>query len=48
MVGGAITTEVDDILVLTGADAVANDVDSAERLMRAHLEDMAARRVNRV
>lgn len=48
MVGGAITTEVDDILALTGADAVANDVDSAERLMRAHLEDMAARRVNRV
>lgn len=48
MVGGSITTDVADILALTGADAVANDVDTAERLMRAHLDDLAARRVNRV
>lgn len=47
MVGGGITEQVPDILTLTGADAVANTADEAERLMLAHIADLASRRVNR-
>jgi methanogenic corrinoid protein MtbC1 len=46
MVGGQITADVPEILALTGADAVANSADEAERLMLDHLADLAARRVN--
>jgi methanogenic corrinoid protein MtbC1 len=48
MVGGSITERVDGILALTGADAVANTADEAERLMQQHIADRAARRVNRI
>jgi methanogenic corrinoid protein MtbC1 len=47
LVGGSITNSVADLLEQTGADAVANDAATAERLMEAHLADLAARRVNR-
>jgi methanogenic corrinoid protein MtbC1 len=47
MVGGQITENEPDILTLSGADAVANSVDAAEKLMHDHLADLAARRINR-
>lgn len=47
MVGGSITENVEGILGLTGADAVANTSAEADRLMLAHLADLALRRVNR-
>lgn len=48
MVGGSITDRVDALLGLTGADAVANSAEEAERLIDAHLADLDARRVNRI
>ncbi len=48
MIGGAITKEEPDLLALTGADAVANSADEAERLMLARLDDLVERRANRI
>ncbi len=48
MVVGAITDQVEGLMALTGADAIANTTDEAERLIEAHLADLAARRVNRI
>jgi methanogenic corrinoid protein MtbC1 len=47
MVGGPITAEEPDVLALTGADAVANSADDAERLMLEHLAFLVDRRSNR-
>ncbi|MFN3844771.1 MAG: B12-binding domain-containing protein [Paracoccaceae bacterium] len=48
MIGGAITMQEPDLLALTGADAVANSADEAERLMLARLADLVDRRSNRI
>ena len=48
MIGGAITTQEPDLLGLTGADAVANTADDAERLMLSHMASLVERRANRI
>lgn len=47
MVGGAVSLAEPNLLALTGADAVANSAEQAERMMQAHLADLTERRVNR-
>lgn len=48
MIGGAITTQEPDLLSLTGADAVTNSAEEAERLMLDHLAFLVERRANRI
>ncbi len=48
MIGGAITQQEPQLLALTGADALANSADDAERLMLAHMADLIERRANRI
>lgn len=48
MIGGAITKEEPELLALTGADALANSADDAEKLMLAHMADLTRRRSNRI
>ena len=48
MVGGSITESVASLLALTGADAVANTAEEAERLMKDHIAERAAQRANRI
>ncbi|NEX47382.1 cobalamin B12-binding domain-containing protein [Pseudotabrizicola algicola] len=47
MIGGPITEQVPDLLALTGADALANTAEHAERLMLDHMADLLDRRANR-
>ncbi|MBN2629824.1 MAG: cobalamin B12-binding domain-containing protein [Rhodobacteraceae bacterium] len=47
MVGGQVTVAEPNIVALTGADAMANSADEAERLLLAHMADRTERRANR-
>jgi MerR family transcriptional regulator, light-induced transcriptional regulator len=48
MIGGPITMQQPDIVALTGADAMANTADEAERLMLDHMALLVERRTNRI
>lgn len=48
LVAGQIARDVPDLLAISGADALATSTDQVEAAMLAHLEDLSARRANRV
>ncbi|MCU0815756.1 MAG: cobalamin-dependent protein [Cypionkella sp.] len=48
LLGGQIVVSVPDILNISGADAMANSADDAERAMLDHFAELEARRTNRL